>query len=169
LRPGNPAYNIPVAVRVSGGVGVEALERSLNEIVRRHDVLRTCITTVDGRPSQAVSEAAKLALNIVETGCEDEAMRLIGVEARRAFDLMRGPLIRASLFYLNDDERILLLTMHHIVTDEWSTEILFNELSALYEAYGKGVASPLNDLDVQYADYAIWQRSPLAAELLEAQ
>ncbi|HEY0366789.1 MAG TPA: amino acid adenylation domain-containing protein, partial [Pyrinomonadaceae bacterium] len=173
LEPGSSAYNLPMAVRLSGRLDVEALERTLSEIVRRHEALRTTFSVVDNNPVQVFSEASDVPLMVVDlSGLPDadreaEARLLAEAEARRRFDLSRGPLLRAVLIKLEDEEHIALLTMHHIISDGWSMGVLVREVVALYEAYAKGEQSPLTELNVQYADYAVWQRERLQGEFLE--
>lgn len=180
LEPNSPVYNFPVAIRLTGFLNVAALSSGLNEIVRRHEVLRTAFTVIDGQPMQIVAPALALTLSMVDLVSlpaaeqEAEASRLIAGDIRRPFDLTRDPLVRAILIRLSDTDQVLLLNMHHIVTDEWSLGVLFRELAALYAAYSTGEPSPLQDLPIQYSDYAAWEydwigRSPeetnLASEL----
>jgi amino acid adenylation domain-containing protein len=175
LEPLSAAYNIPAAVRLEGRLDVPALERTVNEIVRRHEVLRTVFTTHAGQPRQIVREHRPepfvledlSALPEAERGAEASAR--IESEARRPFDLARGPLLRSSLLRLGEEEHVLLLTMHHIVSDAWSSGVLVKELMALYEAYTEGRESALEELPVQYGDYARWQRELLQGEVLEEQ
>jgi amino acid adenylation domain-containing protein/non-ribosomal peptide synthase protein (TIGR01720 family) len=175
LEPNNPFYNIPAGVRLSGELHVEALERTLSEIVRRHEVLRTSFTMVVGEPRQVISAATKIKLPLEDFSHlpaeqrEEEAARLAGEEAREPFDLSRGPLLRARLLRLAADEHVLLATMHHIVSDGWSMGVLVREVSALYEAYCAGAESPLPELAIQYADFAVWQRQWLSGDVLEEQ
>ncbi|UCF78981.1 MAG: non-ribosomal peptide synthetase, partial [Candidatus Eiseniibacteriota bacterium] len=175
LEPGRPVYNIHIAVRLRGPLNVAALEQSLKEIVQRHEILRTTFSLVEGQPVQLIVPALTLTLpvvdlrNLSETEREAEAQRLTIEETQRPFDLARGPLLRATLLRLDEEGHVLLLTMHHIVSDEWSMEILFRELSALYEAFSRGKPSPLPELPIQYADFAVWQRQWLQGSGLEAQ
>jgi len=149
LDPGNSVYNFPVAVRLKGSLNLPALEQSLNEIVRRHEALRTTFSVVDGRPAQVIAARLDIELPIVDLEDlaaierEDEVQRLVVEEARRPFDLSRGPLIRARVLRLGDDEQVGLLTMHHIVSDGWSAGILIREMAALYQAYCSESLSPL--------------------------
>jgi amino acid adenylation domain-containing protein len=174
--PDSPVYNIPTAMRVPGMLNVEALERDLNEIVRRHEALRTTFAVIDGQPPmQVVVPALTLELPIVDlrklpqAQRQSEAGRLANEEAQRPFDLARGPLLRALLLRLGDEDHVLVLTMHHIVSDGWSMGVLFRELNVLYGAYVAGRPSPLPELPIQYADFAHWQREWLQGEVLEAQ
>jgi len=170
LEPGSPAYNVPAAVRLSGRLDVLALEKSLREVVRRHESLRTTFATLDGRPVQVISPAVELGLAVVDLGHLPEGkrmergLRLAVDDAREPFDLKTGPLLRTRLLRLCDDEHIMLLTMHHIISDGWSAGVFVREMAALYEAYSRGEHSPLNELPIQYADYAEWQREHLQSE-----
>ncbi|HEY9404511.1 MAG TPA: condensation domain-containing protein, partial [Pyrinomonadaceae bacterium] len=164
LDPGAPPYNVPTATRLSGHLDVTALERALAEVVRRHESLRTTFAARAGEPVQRIhphSDApALLTTDLRHLGAqvrEPEARRLAAEEARAPFDLTRGPLWRAHLLRLDTTEYVLLLTLHHIVTDGWSMGVLFNELATLYAAYAAGTESPLAELPIQYADYAVWQ------------
>ncbi|RMF32232.1 MAG: non-ribosomal peptide synthetase, partial [Chloroflexi bacterium] len=175
LEPGSPFYNIPTAVRLTGPLDVAALEASLNEILRRHESLRTTFPTVDGRPRQQIAPELTLSLPVIdlrglpEAEREAQALRLATEEAQRPFDLAQGPLIRALLLQLDDDDHIALLTMHHIVSDGWSMGILIQEIAVLYDAFSQGRPSPLPELPIQYADFAAWQRKWLQGEVLERQ
>jgi amino acid adenylation domain-containing protein len=175
LAPANPFYNIFQAVRFGQAVDVELLERSLNEIVRRHEALRTRFVAEEGQPVQVILARLNLTVGQVDLRTlgpgarEAEARRLAGEEARRPFVLAEGPLLRATLVRLADADCLLLLSMHHIVSDGWSMGVFFGELRALYAAYAAGLASPLPELPIQYADYALWQREWLQGERLEAQ
>jgi amino acid adenylation domain-containing protein len=175
LEPGSTTYNMPAARRLSGALDEAALERSLGEIVRRHEALRTVFAEVDGSPVQVVVPFGGFALatddlsGLAGTEREAEMRRRVGEEAARPFDLAAGPVFRALLLRLGEDDHVLLLSMHHIVTDEWSMGVFTRELSELYEAYREGRESPLPELAVQYADYAAWQREQLKGEALERQ
>jgi len=166
-------YSIPVARRLGGALDAEALERALGEIVRRHEALRTVFREVDGALEQVIAPFSGFALpveDLSERGDaerEAEAMRRAAEDAARPFDLSAGPLFRAALLRLADDEHLLLLCMHHVVGDGWSLGVLFHELEALYGAFREGRESPLPDLAVQYADFAVWQRAHLSGEALE--
>ncbi|MFC1715512.1 amino acid adenylation domain-containing protein [Candidatus Poribacteria bacterium] len=174
LVPNSSTYNMPSAIRLTGSLDVSALERTLGEIVRRHEVLRTTFANMDGNPVQVISEDTSFTLPIVdlqklpETEREAEAIRMAGVEAQQPFDLAQGPLFRTKLLSLAEDDHVLLLTIHHIVSDGWSMGIFRRELSTLYEAFSTGKPSPLPDLPIQYADFAIWQREWLQGEALES-
>jgi len=174
-EPGNPYYNIPTAVRLTGPLDVAALEQSLNEVVRRHEALRTTFETVEGRPVQIIAPVLTVPLPVVdlgglaETEREAEARRLAVEEAGWSFDLARGPLARAAALRLGKEEYVLLLNMHHIVSDGWSTGVFIQEMATLYQAFSAGQPSPLPELLIQYADFAIWQREWLQGEVLDAQ
>ncbi|HEX5601787.1 MAG TPA: condensation domain-containing protein, partial [Pyrinomonadaceae bacterium] len=170
LDPGNTVYNMPFAVRLTGSLDVAALERSLLEIERRHEILRTTFAVKDGHPVQLVADGRVSMLRHVDlrdfaAKREERAGELVAEEAEEPFDLSRGPLLRVKLLRLGAEDYILLLTMHHIVSDGWSTGVLIRELSALYDAYSRGEDSPLAESLIQYADYAVWQREWLQAEV----
>ncbi|HYH80098.1 MAG TPA: amino acid adenylation domain-containing protein, partial [Longimicrobium sp.] len=173
LEPESAAYNVPVVWRVGGALDEAALERSLSEIVRRHEALRTVFREVDGSPVQVVAPFGGFILPVEDlSGLSDadrEAAlrRRAGEEARRAFDLSAGPLFRAALLRLGAEDHVLLLCMHHILVDQWSMGVLRRELSTLYAAYREDGESPLAELAVQYADYAVWQRGQLRGEVLD--
>jgi len=167
LNPGMATYNILVPVHLTTSPGVElnvaALEKSLGEIVRRHDTLRTTFRSVEGRPVQVVSPARGFTLPVVnleqiqEPEREREGIRITMQEVRRSFDLAEGPLFRAVLLKLDHDQHALILAMHHIISDGWSMSVLISELCALYEAFSADAPSPLEELPVQYADYVHWK------------
>jgi amino acid adenylation domain-containing protein len=175
MEPGSAAYNLPVAGRLEGALDEAALERSLGEIVRRHESLRTTFAEVDGSPVQVIAPFGGFTLlvddlsGLAEADREAAVRRRAGEEALRAFDLAAGPLFRAVLLRLGAEDHVLLLSMHHIVTDGWSMGVLQRELGALYAAYREGRTSPLRELPVQYADYAVWQREQLEGEALDRQ
>ncbi|MGA8431127.1 MAG: amino acid adenylation domain-containing protein [Candidatus Sulfotelmatobacter sp.] len=164
LEPGNPLYNVPCAIHLEGNLDQDALERSLNEIVRRHEILRTRFTTSNGQPVQVIAPALSIPLPVTELGRLPQtertvkAERLAAEEAKRSFNLGAGPLLRANLLRLAVDEHVLLLNIHHIASDETSREIIVRELVALYDAFSQHKPSPLPELKTQYADYAVWQR-----------
>lgn len=175
MDPRSAAYNMPLALRLSGKLGVEALQWALNEIVRRHEILRTTFDVLDQQPVQLIAATGNLTLDITDLSSlppavrEAEAERLASEETERPFDLARGPLIRGVLMRLWPNEHLLLLTMHHIVGDGWSQTMLMNELGMLYEAGVAGRSSPLPELSIQYADFAEWQREWLRGERLDQQ
>ncbi|HEX2093555.1 MAG TPA: amino acid adenylation domain-containing protein [Longimicrobiaceae bacterium] len=174
LQPESPFYNTPVHLRLEGALDHAALERALGEIVRRHQVLRTTLRDDEGDPVQVVSPFTGFALPVVDLSALDPAEReaaaksRAGEEAARPFDLSAGPLFRAALLRLGAEESVLLLGMHHVVSDGWSMGVLFRELSALYRAFRGGGGSPLPELPVQYVDYAVWQREHLRGDALAA-
>src|SRR5215218_9094181 len=175
LEPGTSTYNIPYGERLTGRLDITVLERSLEEMVRRHEALRTTFAVVDGTPVQVITPARALEVPLIDLSelpqaeREAEARRLAREEARRPFDLERGPLFRAKLLRLGEEEHVLLLTTHHIVSDGWSMGVVRRELKAHYEAFSEGKPSPLAELPIQYADYAIWQREWLSGDVLERQ
>jgi non-ribosomal peptide synthetase component F len=175
LEPGSAVYNLSSALRLTGALDEVALERSLGEIVRRHEALRTTFAEVDGSPVQVIAPFGGFVVPVENLSELSEADRETAVnqrardEAARPFDLAAGPLFRAALLRLGGEDHVLLLSMHHIVSDGWSMGVLSREFSALYAAYREGRESPLPALPVQYADYAVWQREHLRGELLERQ
>ncbi|MBV9791291.1 MAG: non-ribosomal peptide synthetase, partial [Chloroflexi bacterium] len=164
LEPSNPSYNGPSAVELSGPLDIAVLERSLNEVVRRHETLRTTFAEIDDQPVQVIAPTLTLPLQQIDlrdyptTEREAEAQRRAHAEFQQPFDLRSGPLLRATLLQLDATEFLLLFTMHHIITDGWSTELLVEEVATLYAAFVAGQHSPLPELPIQYADFAIWQR-----------
>jgi NRPS condensation-like uncharacterized protein len=175
LEPGSTFYNIPSAIKLTGVLNIDAMERALTEIVRRHEVLRTTFSQVDGEPQQIISPAELFRLPVIDLSHlpdderQAEMQRLISEEAVRPFDLMRGPLLRVTLLCTGAEEHTALLTQHHIVSDGWSTGILIREVAALYTAYRAGRPSPFEELPIQYADFAHWQRQWLQGDALERQ
>lgn len=175
LQPGNPAYNIAVRFRLQGVLRAEELEHALNEIVRRHESLRTVFAAVEGVPVQVVMPRFFIPLErddlreASEKQRRERAERLTAEEGRRSFDLATGPLIRARLLRLADEEHVLVVTVHHIVSDGWSIGIFLSELGTLYDAYCRGETSPLPDLALQYPDFAVWQKEWLQSNGLEDQ
>ncbi len=169
LAPGTPAYNVPALVRLDGALDAGALRRSLEEVVRRHEGLRTRFALVDGEPVQAVAPAQPLALAVEEVAGEDEARRVFADEARRPFDLAGEALFRFRLLRAAPDEHLLLLVVHHVVADGWSLGVLFREIAALYPAFAENRPSPLPEPALQYADFALWQRGWMRGEVLDRQ
>lgn len=171
FQPGSDFYNVAVAWRLTGPLDVSRLSRSLQEVMRRHEVLRTCfVTAEDGAPRQkVVSAGIELRLSQVDLGHfeadekEQQAKKVLAEEGGKAFDLSQAPLMRGVLVRLEDKEHILGLTLHHIICDDWSFGVLWEELGRLYGAYGKGEESPLAELGMQYKDYAIRQKERLQA------
>ncbi len=175
LEPDSPFYNIPDAMRLAGELDVAVLTQSFNEVIRRHESLRTTIETVDGRPFQNILPALTLSIPVVDlthlppAEREAEAKKLAQLEAKRPFSLSSAPLLRAKLLRLAEKEHIILLTTHHIISDNWSSNILIQEVAILYEVFSNGRFSPLPELAIQYADFAHWQRSWLQGETLDNQ
>ena len=175
LEPGNAAYNLPTATLLNGPLDIPALERSLNEIIRRHSTLRASFPSANHTPVQILAPELALSLPVIDlSGLAPDAreaeVRLSAKEdAGHPFDLDAGPLLRASLLRLGESEHVLLLNVHHIVADGWSLTILFRELAANYEAFREGKPSPLPELPIQYADFAAWQRAALPCKTLAGQ
>jgi amino acid adenylation domain-containing protein len=173
LEPDSSAYNCSGALRLTGSLRIDVLTRTLTEIVRRHEMLRTTFASVDGRPVQVVHSPFALPLPVTRVHAatgderESEVRRLFQEEARARFDLQRGPLARVRLLSLGADDHVLLFTLHHIAADGWSMAWLVREVGAIYTAFLEGKPSPLEPLAVQYADYAIWQRGWLQGSILE--
>jgi amino acid adenylation domain-containing protein len=175
LDPGTPAFNLPAAARLRGPLDAAALERTLNEIVARHEALRTTFGVIAGRPVQLISPSLKLSLPLINLCALEQAERqtymerLANEELARAFDLTRGPLLRALLIRLEPEQHVFLMTMHHIVSDGWSMIVFLRELAQIYSSFSLAKPSPLPPLAIQYADFAQWQREWLKDEVLEAQ
>ncbi|MBD1895823.1 non-ribosomal peptide synthetase [Coleofasciculus sp. FACHB-129] len=205
LVPNNAFYNVPAAVRLVGSLNLAALEKTFNEIVRRHEALRTTFVTVEGQPVQAIASTLTVPLPVIDlrsrsvsegesrsvsvgeaalkglgeslpaTERETEARRITSQEAQRPFDLSQDPFLRVTLLRLDESEYVLLLVLHHIVSDGWSMGVLIQELAALYTAFASckddkfSVSTPLPELPIQYADFAHWQREWLQGEVLETQ
>jgi acyl carrier protein len=175
MTPDSALYNVASALRLNGALNVSALEETLREIIRRHEVLRTSFPASHGEPVQVISPTVDFTLPLLDLSTmeqgerESSARRMAQEEAVRPFDLSCGPLLRAGLIKLTDHEHIVMLTMHHIISDGWSMGVLIKEVGALYEAYAEGKASPLRELEIQYGDYAVWQREWLSGEVLEGE
>ncbi|MBD2005419.1 MULTISPECIES: non-ribosomal peptide synthetase [Cyanophyceae] len=199
LVPNNAFYNVPAAVRLVGSLNLAALEEAFNEIVRRHEALRTTFVTVEGQPVQAIASTLTVPLPVIDLRSrsvsvgeaalkglgesqslskgelETEARRITTQEAQRPFDLSKDPFLRVTLLRLDESEYVLLLVLHHIVSDGWSMGVLIRELAALYTAFASckddkfSVSTPLPELPIQYADFAHWQREWLQGEVLETQ
>lgn len=175
MEPEDCAYNIPVAVRLTGKLDVEALEKSVNEVIARHETLRTSFSTIKGEPKQIVAPQLTLNIPVIDLQTrlqgEDETTlvnEFSREEAQTPFTLTESPLLRVKLLRLSESEHITLLTMHHIVSDGWSMGILIRELATLYEAFSRGQPSPLSPLPIQYGDYTVWQRDYLQGEMLDS-
>ncbi|HEU0302211.1 MAG TPA: condensation domain-containing protein, partial [Longimicrobium sp.] len=175
MEPQSAYYNAALTFTLQGRLDADALHRTLAEIVRRHQALRTVFAAVDGQPVQVVLPGVQIDLPLTDLSHLPpdargaEADRLARQEAARPFDLARGPLFVPRLLRLGDEEHVLVLCMHHIVVDGWSLGVIFHELGALYGAFSRGLPSPLPELEVQYADFAVWQREELAGEGLREQ
>lgn len=173
LTPGNPSYNIPEVVRIRGPLDISAVHRGLETIVERHEALRTSFPMLDGRPVQAISPDARVALPVWDVAAlpeperESELLRLARDEVRRPFDLAHGPLLRARLVRSAPEDHLLVLTMHHLTSDDWSRGTLIREWTELYTALTSGRPPALPKLDVQLADYAAWQRQWMSGPVLE--
>nr|WP_275899242.1 non-ribosomal peptide synthetase [Pyxidicoccus caerfyrddinensis] len=173
LAPGSTAYNMPLALRVSGVLNTEALRLGLEALVHRHESLRTTFREGPSGPVQVISPPAALPLDVVELSHlpedagQTEVRRLTSAEALRPFDLASGPLLRTSLLRLGAQEHVLLVTMHHIVSDGWSLGVLVRELVSFYEAFSSDQSQQLPPLPIQYADFASWQRSWLQGDVLQ--
>src|SRR5579883_824152 len=169
LIPDNTIYNVPTVIRLTGSLKIAALERTLKEIVRRHETLRTTFKVLNGQPLQAIACSQTIPLNVLNLQTlpvderEAEAKRILAAEIERPFDLSTGPLLRVMLLVLSARESILVLNMHHIICDDWSIGVLIQELGILYAAFAHNKPSPLPELPVQYADFTHWQREWLQA------
>jgi len=163
IKPGDPSLNVAVRFGLTGYLDADAMERALNEIVRRHETLRASFAMIDGEVVQLVAPSLSVALPVVDLRSipvsqrQIEADRLASEEAQEPFDLSTAPLLRAQLLRLDEDEHTLLITIHHIISDGWSIGIITDELGVIYEAFREGMASPLPELPIQYADVTVWQ------------
>ncbi|HEX5887024.1 MAG TPA: amino acid adenylation domain-containing protein [Pyrinomonadaceae bacterium] len=175
LQPGNAAYNIFSASRIKGPLDAAVMERVVNELIARHEVLRTTFTVVDDQPVQVINPNLKVALTPFDLQSlpldqrEQEALRLVTEDFSRPFDLEKGPLVRVGLLRLAEDDHVLHVNMHHTVTDRWSGAIFEQETGLLYEAFANNRPSPLPPLPIQYADYALWQRGRAESEIYRKQ
>ncbi|NOK12149.1 AMP-binding protein, partial [Corallococcus exercitus] len=175
LEPDSALYNIPLAIELKGELKLEALEQAFTALQERHESLRTTFRTVEGTPVQVIAPPSPVTLEVADlrgvAGPErqDELSRRVREESLRPFHLGRGPLVRASLVRTGDEEHVLLVTMHHAISDGWSMGVVIRELASLYDAYLHGRPSPLPPLELQYPDYAAWQREWLQGETLKAQ
>ncbi|HEU4342757.1 MAG TPA: condensation domain-containing protein, partial [Candidatus Binatia bacterium] len=175
LFPGAYCFNIPAAYRLKGVLDVNALKRSLNAVVERHEALRTTFPTVSGRQVQFIVSSLSITLEVVdlerlpELQRESEAKRLAREEVETPFDLAAGPLLRVKLLKLNDRDHVILVTMHHIISDGWSMIIFFRDLAQFYEASLNGHDPSLPELPIQYADFSEWQRQALEGQLMKNQ
>jgi amino acid adenylation domain-containing protein len=175
LTPNTSAYNIFRVVRLRGKLNVPALQNALDRVMARHESTRTVFPCVNGEPAQVILENQKLPLSEIDLSSlsaaarERQLRRLLNDEAQRPFDLARGPLVRAALFVLDMEEHVLLLSMHHIIADDWSMGILSSDLKGLYDSFVMGRPPELPELPIQYADYAHWQRAGLQDGILARQ
>lgn len=173
IDPEMAAYNIPAALQLSGPLDVVALERSLQEVIRRHEILRTSFRLVDSTVVQVIAPALSFELETIDLSAEADrevqVRTLAREKAQQPFKLDEGPAWRATLVRVGDEEHVLLFTMHHIICDGWSSDVLVREVTMLYEAYTHGRTSPLPELPIQYADYVVWQREWLSGEVVAAQ
>jgi amino acid adenylation domain-containing protein len=173
LAPGTAQYNLGSTYRIRNSVDSLVLEQSLNEVVRRHESLRTTFKSDNGQPFQVISPELKLSLwlrdlrDLPSSDREAEAERLAQDECSRLYDLTHGPLVRAGLLRLDRTDYLFFVGMHHLISDGWSMDIFWNELSTIWNAYSCGEASPLEELPIQYADFAIWERNSLRDSVLE--
>lgn len=175
LQPGNTVHNLRAAFRLQGDLDVDVLEKSLQEIVRRHDILRTTFPEVDGQPVQVMSPEVAFTLPIMDLSAvppqqqEADIWRLAAEAAQQPFDLAQGPLLRVQLLRLSKDDHVLLRTVHHIINDRWSDSVFMRELAVLYKAFCDGKPPSLPDLPIQYADFAYFQRQGAQGDELETQ
>jgi amino acid adenylation domain-containing protein len=175
LEPDSPAYHLPCVIQLTGALSISALTQALNEIVRRHEVLRTTFVMSKGQPIQVVVPTVTLTIpqidlhQIPASKRDSEVLRLANEEARRSFDLVKAPLLRVTLLSFAELDHVVLFTMHHIVSDAWSMQLLVQELTTLYTAFSSGKQSSLTELPIQYADFAVWQRQQLQGGILETQ
>ncbi|NBD17974.1 MAG: amino acid adenylation domain-containing protein [Cyanobacteria bacterium] len=176
LEPDSPAYNLAAKVNIEGPLNVRAMEQTINAIIQRHEVWRTNFTANEqGQPRQIIASTRTIAIPLVDLGHlspfqqEWEVSRLATQQAKTPFNLEQGPLLRATLLRLNPNKHIMVFTMHHIVSDGWSLGVLLQEVAGLYEAFCQRDSSPLPELPIQYADFAIWQRQQLQGGQLDAQ
>ncbi|HYG65538.1 MAG TPA: amino acid adenylation domain-containing protein, partial [Thermoanaerobaculia bacterium] len=172
-EPDSPEYNIPQGFRLVGPLDVEALRRTLDAIVARHEALRTTFQAVDGEPMQIIEERLVVDLPVTDLSgspdAEAEAMEAAAADSRQPFDLRMGPVFRPLLFKVGADEHLFFFNVHHVVYDGWSRGVFLGELRAIYEAFAAGEPSPLPELEVQYLDFGLWQREWLQGDVLEAQ
>jgi amino acid adenylation domain-containing protein len=175
LETDSAVYNVPVAFRLTGPLQIAAVNQAFNETIRRHESLRTNFVALGGDPVQIVASDRELDLDVVdlsglsETEWSLEMRRLVVEHGQTTFQLEQGPLLRVSLLRLGGTDHLLPLTMHHIICDGWSTQVLIQEVGALYKDFCSGEPSPLPELPIQYGDYACWQRQWLESEMLEAE
>ncbi|MEH2112708.1 non-ribosomal peptide synthetase [Nostoc sp.] len=175
LYHGSSFYNIPITFHIKGQLNIKVLQESLNEILKRHEVWRTNFRLVNGEPVQNILPQLTWDLPIINLehlfgkDWKSEVKQLVAESANKPFNLAKGLLVRATLLRLSEEEHVLLVTMHHIITDGWSCGVFLRELSTLYAAFSTNQPSPLPELSIQYADFAIWQRDRLEGEFLATQ
>jgi len=175
MNPGNPAWSVPVRFRLQGPLDPVLLERGFNEVIRRHEVLRTTFTVVDGKPVQVIRPSLRIQVPVVDLRHlpkperDAQVDKLSFNEARWRFDLATGPLFRAALLCIEDHEHVMLVTPHHSVIDYLSIGLISNELGAIYEAYSRGVDPVLPELTIQYGDYAVWQREQSESAVVQSE
>ncbi len=180
FEPESPEYNIPQALRIGGRLDAEVMQRALRDLVRRHETLRTTFRSVEGTPAQVIAQVVDMEVPFVDarqrvgegappSAAWEEALRLAAADAREPFDLTLGPIMRARLYRTGEEEHLLYYNVHHIAYDGWSMGIFARELAAIYDALAAGAPPPLPPLEVQYLDFAVWQRQWLSGEVLEAQ
>jgi amino acid adenylation domain-containing protein len=175
LEPDSAAYNGSNALIIDGNINLEALTASINEIISRHEILRTSFELIDGQVIQNITNQLKISLpiinlqNLSETEQQIEVKRLTAIDAQKPFDFTQAPLLRLNLIKLETEKHLLLVTMHHIISDAWSAGIFIKEISALYQAFSTEKPSPLSELPIQYADFAVWQQQWLQGKVLENQ
>ncbi|MBE9229579.1 amino acid adenylation domain-containing protein, partial [Phormidium sp. LEGE 05292] len=175
LQSDSSTYNVSFAFRLQGLLNITALEDSLNQIIQRHEALRTTFVVAQNKPVQVIAPSLKLTLPIVnlqelpEKERETQVLQLVKKEVQQPFDLAQGSLLRSSLLQLSENEYVLLLSVHHIAFDGWSEGILWRELTALYAAFSIGKPSPLPELPIQYADFAVWQKQWLQSQVMDTQ
>lgn len=173
IDPETTAYNIPGALQLSGPLDVAALEQSVREVVRRHEILRTSFRLANSAVVQVIDSEWSFSLETIDLSADADrdarVMTLVREKARQPFKLDEGPAWRASLLRLGPEEHVLLFTMHHIICDGWSSDVLVCEVTMLYETYTHGQKSPLPELPIQYADYVVWQRELLSGAVVDAQ
>ena len=175
IKPGNPTWSVPVRFRLQGALNMEFVRRAFNEIVRRHEALRTTFSVADGHLVQVITSTLRIEVPVTDlrhlpkAERDAEIDRFSLVEARRGFDLSAGPLFRVSLARVEDNEHVLLVTPHHTVADYWSIGLISNELGALYEAYSRGSETVLPEPQIQYGDYSIWQREQAEGVVVQSE
>ncbi|MGZ4135059.1 MAG: condensation domain-containing protein, partial [Tumebacillaceae bacterium] len=175
LDPGNTAYNTPSATRLRGKLHVDLLEQSFNEVVRRHEVLRTTFAMEQEMAVQVIAPNLHISIPVIDLRelppeqRQQAVKQYVADESKRPFDIHQGPLVRATLLQTDAEEHVLFLIFHHIVSDGWSTMVLIREMTAVYEALLNGKSANLPELPIQYADFAVWQKEWMQGETFEQQ